>query len=383
MKRIALLLAVVVAVGAACSSSKTNDTAGTNAATTTVATTPATTARVADSTVWLCKPGMADNPCDADQTATEVGADGSHTIIKPKAAATPAFDCFYVYPTVSMQKGAYADLTIDAAQIDVAKAQASPFSATCRVFAPMYRQRTLAGIFNTKATGTDADAQHAYDDVAAAWKTYLANENNGRGVVLIGHSQGTMVLTKLIQNEIDAVPAERRRLISALLIGGNVTVAKGKNVGGSFQHLPLCDAPTATGCVVAYSTFGSAPEASSFFGLTRDDTTAACTNPADLGGGEATLHPAFPVGPSLLGGIGLQPSDFTTPWVRYPNYLRATCKSNATHTWLQIDTNRVANDPRAELVSVLPGWGLHTLDMNVASQDLVSLVRAQANAWKH
>ncbi len=33
-------------------------------------------------------------------------------------------------------------------------------------------------------------------DVKAAWNDYLARDNKGRGVVLIGHSQGSLILTQ-------------------------------------------------------------------------------------------------------------------------------------------------------------------------------------------
>ena len=46
-------------------------------------------------------------------------------------------------------------------------------------------------------------------------------------MVLIGHSQGTLHLRKLIAEEIETQPAQKARLISGLLIGGNVLVAGG------------------------------------------------------------------------------------------------------------------------------------------------------------
>lgn len=374
--------AFVVLVAVSCSSGASHDKAA-PATTPITASAPSTTvARVDDGVVWLCRPGIADNPCETDPTTTVIAEDGTSTVEPFSPAADPSFDCFYVYPTVSTQPTAYANLDIDDAEIAVANAQASRFSQVCRVFAPMYRQRTLSGIFNPDAPSGDGDAAQAYADVAAAWKSYLKNDNAGRGVVLIGHSQGTMMLTTLIQNEIDDVPTERARIISALLIGGFVTVAAGSDVGGSFQHVPVCRAVTDTGCVVAYSSFAETPEESARFGTGGEGLSGVCTNPAALAGGPAALHPAFPVGPSLLGGLGLDEDDVATPWVSYPGLLTAECRSNATHTWLEVTAHRVPGDKRPELAGTIPGWGLHTLDMNVAAQDLIDLVLAQADAWK-
>jgi len=92
--------------------------------------------------------------------------------------------------------------------------------------------------------------------VLDSWNHYLQHDNNGRGVVLIGHSQGSGVLTQLIKNEIDGKPVQQQ-FISALLLGTSLAVPKGKDVGGAFQHIPLCHSATHTGCVIAYASFRS------------------------------------------------------------------------------------------------------------------------------
>ena len=66
-----------------------------------------------------------------------------------------------------------------------------------------------------------------------AWREYLARDNRGRGVVLIGHSQGTRMLRRLIREEIDPSPAARGRLVSAMLLGGNVIVRRGEVTAGT------------------------------------------------------------------------------------------------------------------------------------------------------
>ena len=72
----------------------------------------------------------------------------------------------------------------------------------------------------------------AYSGVLSAWRQYLKRWNKGRGVVLIGHSQGTGMLKRLIQDKIDPSRGARRRVVSALLLGGNVVVPPGRDVGG-------------------------------------------------------------------------------------------------------------------------------------------------------
>ena len=93
-----------------------------------------------------------------------------------------------------------------------------------------------------------------YDDVRDAWRYYLEHDNRGRGVVLIGHSQGSFILSDLIRQEIDGKPVQSR-LVSAILLGATQSVPMGKDVGGSFQHIPLCRKLGQTGCLVTYVSF--------------------------------------------------------------------------------------------------------------------------------
>src|SRR5262249_3201041 len=142
-----------------------------------------------------------------------------------------------------------------------------------------------------------------------AWRTYLKKYNQGRGVVLIGHSQGTFVLRELIHQAIDPNKKMRKKVVSAILLGGNVTVAAGQNVGGAFKHIPGSREPTPFGCAMAFSTFDAPVPHNTLFG--RPDSASEsglpatgdvlCTNPAALGGGSALLTSVFPSAPFAPG----------------------------------------------------------------------------------
>ena len=80
---------------------------------------------------------------------------------------------------------------------------------------------------------------------------------SGRGVILIGHSQGAGVLTQLIKNEIDPNPVLRDRLVSAMLLGTSLQVPVGQDVGGDFENVPLCRKHHQTGCAISYGSFRS------------------------------------------------------------------------------------------------------------------------------
>jgi hypothetical protein len=369
--------------------------------------TPTTTSPVAAAPVWLCRPGLANDPCTTDLTTTVVlgpSPTSSTTVQAAAAAAPPAIDCFYVYPTVSTQTTTNANLNIDPAETDVAKAQVAPFAPDCRIFAPIYRQYTVSALLRPSGLGsvTPAAEDVAYGGVLAAWNYYLAHDNGGRGVVFIGHSQGASMLIRLLGSEVDPNPAERRLLVSAILLGGNVEVPVGKTVGGSFQNIPACNSTTATGCVVAYSTFDKTPPAASLFGRPGQGVSllsgqppgpsslyqVLCVNPASLSSPTTPglLDPRFPTRAAAVSS-GSDPSGASklsaTPWVTYPNLYSAQCEDRDGASWLQINDVAPPGDTRPAVnTSVLgPTWGLHLEDVNLALGNLVALVQNQGTAF--
>ena len=335
----------------------------------------------ASPTVWLCKPGLANNPCATSLTTTVEAANGSEHVVKTADAKNPPIDCFYVYPTVSTETTENADLAIQPAETYVATAQAARFSQYCKVYAPMYRQVTLAGLSHPSA----AAQAEAYDDVRSAFSDYLQHYNHGRGIVFLGHSQGSAVLIPLLRNLVDSKPAVRKLLVSAMLMGGNVVVPVGKRVGGSFTHIPACTSATEIGCVVAYSSFDQPPPANSLFGrpgqgvsLLHGQTASAglqvlCVNPAAPGGGPAKLAPYFPTGTAPA-----------PPWVSYPDLYTAQRMSVGGATWLQVTTITTPGDTRPIVTESLgPTWGLHVVDVNIALGNLVALAGSESAAYTH
>ena len=197
------LLGVLAVLAAGCG--------GGGQATTTTTTTTAAAAPAKTGTVWLCFPGKTPDPCSSSMATTVIKANGSRTVETPKAPASPPIDCFYVYPTVSSENQGNSDLQIQLPQIFVAQAQASRFSQVCRVYAPMYRQITDRGLTTALPAREPAPDLHLSP---LAWQDYLAHYNHGRGVVLIGHSQGAYVLKQLdeARDRLDARAAAADRV---------------------------------------------------------------------------------------------------------------------------------------------------------------------------
>jgi hypothetical protein len=363
--------------------------------------TPATPAPndYSDGKNWLCRPGRED-ACAVDLTTTVVAADGKLTRETWKSDPNAAVDCFYVYPTVSTDTTPNSDMTADPAETNVVRQQFARFASVCRPYAPLYRQVTLAGLRRLIGSGGGGGSLAAgvgYDDVRDAWNSYLQNDNKGRGVVLIGHSQGSYVLAELIRREIDGKPVQSR-LVSALLLGATLNVPKGKDVGGSFQNIPVCRKASQTGCLVAFSSFRSTvpPPANTMFGKTADpEREAVCTNPAALGGGSGALRAYLSAtGRTITGTTPPKPwvvpeQAIETPFVSVPGLLTAECKSNEHATFLEVTVNGDPADPRVDDITgdigvagkPVASWGLHLIDVGLAMGDLLDVVRQQSKAF--
>jgi hypothetical protein len=351
---------------------------------------------------WLCRPDKAQDACSVDLTTTVVRADGSESVEPFKADPNAPIDCFYVYPTVSLDPGAVSDMTAGPEELNVVRQQLARFGAKCRIYAPLYRQFTLSAL-RAMMTGAPlpgandpAMRQVGYNDVLDAWTYYLEHENKGRGVVLIGHSQGSGVLTRLLAAEIDGKPVQKQ-LVSALLLGTRLPVEPGKATG-LLKAIPLCHSPSQTGCVVAYATFRDTvpPPANSRFG--RSDAAgmeAACVNPANLSGGPGELKAYLSNTSEIASASGPRPAwvkgkaDPKTPFVAVPGLLSARCVSKDGFSYLEAHVNADPADPRTDDIAgdvvangkVSADWGLHLIDANIAMGNLVDLVGEQGKAW--
>jgi hypothetical protein len=336
-------------------------------------------------TVWLCRPGIRPDPCTPGLSTT-VYRPNLETKIRvkdPRAEARPAIDCFYVYPTVSDQKTEHANLQIDPEERSIALYQAARYSQYCRVFAPMYRQVTVP--YLDSAGGESAKTLALpFKDLRAAFDVFLKRYSDGRGFVLIGHSQGAFLLRELIARDIDPKAALRRRLVSAILMGGNVLVRRGSDVGGDFTHIPACRTRTELGCVTAFSTFDRPPPTDSLFGRSPNRHEAVlCTNPAQIDGSGDLLDPIFPSQPFAPGtliaaGIALlniQQPHPDTVWSTEADAYTAHCSTAGGVDVLEVRPRDGAPTPTP---SPTPEWGLHLTDANIALGNLIDIVHHEA-----
>jgi hypothetical protein len=188
----------------------------------------------AQTAAWLAFPGR-----NGLERSTAPG-------MTPVSEADAPADVFFVPPTTfkgSAVWNAPYDASEAAAPLNppVLLDQVSVFNRCCRLYAPHYRQATLA------ALKTPAAMDIAYGDIARAFRFYLEHLNKGRPFIIASHSQGTAHAIRLLQEEILGKPVQSR-LVAAYLIGGYVPESFGE------LGLPICDSAQQINCVISYNT---------------------------------------------------------------------------------------------------------------------------------
>ena len=381
--------------------------------------------------VWLCHPG---DPASAggdgvgrypDGTtvplSTTVAAGGSLAVVQPTGVTPPPVDCFYVYPTVDLLPN--PPLMIGSAppsarddEVAVMLAQLGPLAGLCRVFAPLYRQSTLAQLAVSGVTGGDPYPGPGFADVQQAWDDYWTHDNidpstgNRRGVIVLGHSQGSVAVERLLQHSVDGQAAATAQLVSAVVRGGQVQVPLDAAAGGGadphapFQHLPLCEpqpGSVPTGCVIAYSSYGQPagqpPVPGSLAANLDPGHRIGCVNPSALlaskpAGTSTPLDPILPTRTLVRGSLLAPNGALTHLLLGYtlpadPTGYRETLgaltghcafagDATANSSWLQID------DPTGMLPDTsTSALGLHVVDYNVDLGGLRALLAAQTAHW--
>ena len=248
----------------------------------------AAAALYADPKMWLSRPDLADS-------ASLWSPKGIETSTEERGKAA----IFFVHPTsfitVSQSATWNASLsdkeTNDRAAIFV-RGQSSPFNTAGEVWAPRYRQANFASFLTDKVEGVKAlDA--AYSDVATALDYFIKAIPKDQPVILVGHSQGALHLSRLIRERIAGTPFAKR-VVAAYVIGWPISAVTDVEAMG----MPACTVPDQNGCLLSWASFAEPADPSSvtaaydktigFNGQPRKDTPILCTNPlTGITGGEA------------------------------------------------------------------------------------------------
>lgn len=222
---------------------------------------------------WLARPDIPGNPALWLPPGVEA--------VKPGKAAV-----FFVHPTSYMDKARWNAPLDDAQANDRAalflRGQASAFSAAGEIWAPRYRQATFGAFLTSNDAATQAlDA--AYRDVDAAFTEFLKQAGR-RPIILAGHSQGALHLTRLLRDRIAGMPIAKR-IVAAYVVGWPVSRSADLPALG----LTECTAAEQTGCILSWQSFGDPADTSlisdtfdasaGFTGAPRKGTAMVCTNP--------------------------------------------------------------------------------------------------------
>lgn len=379
--------------------------------------------------LWGCNPAKDADLCHRSFTAS-IAVTSSDAVetrnIQP--AVEPAYDCFYIYPTVDFRAGETTNHT-DLGDILLPEltitAQAAPFAQVCRVFAPFYRQATI-GSYSQRSSEAVQVFKNAFADVANAFETYLRTWNDGRPLVIMGHSQGAQHATYLLHHYFDGDTAAtditgsvrsselRERLIVGLPIGFHLFAEAGQLVGGSLANIPACSAADETACVIHFRSY---PEGYDNFDDTGDlfidDQLAAegylhrafadgdqviCTNPATMVVESPAAFSDQDGKPLADGDVRLLASaqflgataNSSSERQHYQGYFSATCRlaNNGIDNFLAIAARTCVadgtcgEDPVPVDGNIANGaLGLHLWDFTLTAGDLVEQVRQRAQAY--
>jgi len=165
----------------------------------------------------------------------------------------PGVDVFFVFPTlISGEEDERWNAELDdmawkkRVQEASVKYQASAFANTARTFVPYYRQAHLRSYSMLEEGGRDAILR-GYEDVRTAFRYYLEHYNNGNGIILAGHSQGSTQLMLLLK-EFFVGKDLSNQLIAAYLPGISL-------LENEFESIPFMKEPEQTGGFVTWNTF--------------------------------------------------------------------------------------------------------------------------------
>ena len=223
--------------------------------------------------MWFARPDKPGNPAlwtPAGQTPA------------PNARAA----VFFIHPTSYLDRSRW-NAPLDDAEANARaelflRGQASAFNAVGQVWAPRYRQATFGAFLTSGADATKA-LDLAYRDVALAFDRFV-REAGDRPIILAGHSQGALHLTRLLREKVAGMPLAKR-VVAAYVVGWPVS----KTADLPALGLPECTRADQAGCLLSWQSFAEPADpalirdafdaTSGPTGIARAGTRIVCTNP--------------------------------------------------------------------------------------------------------
>ena len=167
-------------------------------------------------------------------------------------------DVFYLYPTVWYREGTNKDFvcTIDFKPMrenatNALISQSSVFEEIGNIYAPFYRQADALYILDTNNNIKNKEKYFnniPKKDVVAAFDYFIKNYNNNKPFILLGHSQGAMMIKEILIDYFKTNENLNNRLVAAYIIGYSVTT----NDLIENPHLRFAKGEYDTGVIISY-----------------------------------------------------------------------------------------------------------------------------------
>ena len=229
----------------------------------------------ADSSNWIAKPGLADDPSAWRPT------DDPRPLV-PKGA-----HAFYIHPTTYLFPDRWNAPLDDRQSRERAalfvQSQASAFGDAANVWAPRYRQAAY-GAFLLDSKDARSALNLAYGDVERAFDAFIAGIPPGEPIILAGHSQGALHLMRLLRERAARKPL-LSRVVAAYVVGWPISVTADLPALG----MPPCRSADQAGCILSWMSFAEPanPElvidsyegSAGLTGAKRERDDILCVNP--------------------------------------------------------------------------------------------------------
>ena len=320
-----------------------------------------------DPALWYSRPGMGTS----DPARWQPAYQGESTAIRP-LPPSPDFAVFFVHPTSYLNRSAWNAPAGDAEAERVARlyvrGMASAFNAADEIWAPRYRQATM-GAFLTDAPEAEKAIEAAYADVAQAYAYFRSSIDADTPIVLVGHSQGSLHLLRLLREEI-AGSQDAQRIAATYVVGWPISLER------DLPQLPLpaCTSADQSGCIMSWSSFAEPADPSDvletyaasigFDGEARGQSAILCTNPL-TGGARKDAEMELNLGT-------LVPEDDLSTGELVPKAVPARCDDRGL---------LLIGDPPEMGSYVLPGNNYHVYDIPLFWANTKADVAKRLQSW--
>jgi hypothetical protein len=237
------------------------------------------------SDMWIAKPGMTNNPVLWRPQMDDPGPETKIPV-------------FFIHPTSYLEPRALWNAPLDNPEANgrarlFVQGMASAFNASAEIWAPRYRQAAFGAFLTDQKEATQA-IDLAYGDVLQAFDKFIAEQRPQAPVILAGHSQGALHLTRLLKERVAGKPLAKR-IAAAYVIGWPISIAADLPALG----LPACAGPEQPNCILSWQSFAEPADydqivdafeaAPSLTGKPRKGTLIVCTNPLTGAAGGSAL----------------------------------------------------------------------------------------------